>query len=260
MKTVKHMLLFILLFTAGNITDAADQNRLEQLVVTPVTSTPAQATSDWDDGEPFDALKKGTQIVYTYYDGKGNVTGYSNQEILEITHEKNCVNAVVSGTQTDKKGKVQSSGTVSLRYENGNFHVDLLSIMVPQKMQGVDTEVKTSGRDMIIPSKLAPGQTLPDAQATFKMKVNAGGAAFSVPSLTFRIFNRRAIQAESVETPMGKFICFKVTQTVEADYPLIGKQLFTSITWIGKGMGVIRTETYDKKGKLQSRMLLTKLE
>ena len=59
---------------------------------------------------------------------------------------------------------------------------------------------------------------------------------------------------------MGTFSCFKITQTVEADYPLIGKQHFTSITWIGKGMGVIKTEAYDKKGKLQSRMLLTELK
>ena len=90
--------------------------------------------------------------------------------------------------------------------------------------------------------------------------MKSGDAAFDMPPLTFHVFNRRALQAESVKTPIGKFICFKIIQTVEADYPLIGKQLSTSITWIGKGLGVIKTETYDKKGKLQSRMLLTKLE
>lgn len=260
MKTAKHMLIFILLLSVGNFADAADQIRPEQIITPSAAGTSAQAPSDWDDGAPYHALKKGTKIVYTYYDGKGHVTGYSNQEILKITHAQNSVEAVVSGTQTDRKGKIQSSGTVSLRYKNGNFHVDLLDIMQPQQMQAIDTEVEASGRDMIIPGKLSPGQALPDAQTTFKMKVKTGGTAFDLPSLTFRVFNRRAVQAESVETPMGTFSCFKITQTVEADYPLIGKQLFTSITWIGKGIGVIKTETYDKKGKLQSRMLLTELK
>lgn len=308
MKTIKRILFFILLFAAGNITDAAAQNWLERLgkraeesakrkverkidekvdktvdkafdkaeestrkkpqktdsntsiVEPPDNGAPARDPRDWDDGEPYQALKKGTKIVYTFYDGKGNITGYNNQEVLEITYAPNSVDAVVSGTQTDRKGKVQSDATVSLHYKNGNFHVDLLGIMQPKEMQGIDVEAEASGRDMIVPGKLEPGQTLPDAQATFKMKVKSGDAAFDMPPLTFRVFNRRALQAESVETPMGKFICFKIIQTVEADYPLIGKQLSTSITWIGKGLGVIKTETYDKKGKLQSRMLLTKLE
>lgn len=309
MKTAKLTLIFILLFAAGSITDAAAQSWLERLgkraeesakrkverkmeekvdkavdnafdkaeesaqkkpqknsgsnasiVEPPDNGAPAEDTRDWDDGKPYYALKKGAKIVYTFYDGKGKVTGYNNQEILEITHGKNSVNAVVSGTQTDRKGKVLSGGAVSLRYNNGNFYVDLLGIILPKDMQGIDADVKASGQDMIIPGKLTPGQALPDAQATFKMKVKSGEAAFDMPPLTFRVFNRRAVQAESVETPMGKFICFKIIQTVEADYPIIGKQLSTSITWIGKGLGAIKTETYDKKGKLQNRMLLTELK
>jgi hypothetical protein len=229
------------------------------LVEPPETGTP-QDPSDWDDGEPYHALKKGARIVYTFYDGKGRVQGYNRQEIIEMTRTGNNVNAVVSGTRTNSKGKVENSATVALRYHGGSFHVDLLSIMLPQEMQGIDVDAKASGQDMIIPGKLTPGQILPDAQATFKMKVKSSEAAFDMPPLTFLIFNRRAVQAESVETPIGEFICFKIIQTVEADYPLIGKQASTSITWIGKGLGVIKTESYDNKGKLQSRMLLTGLE
>ena len=47
---------------------------------------------------------------------------------------------------------------------------------------------------------------------------------------------------------------------MEADYPLIGKRLSTSVTWIGKGIGTVKAEGYDAKGKLVSRMLLTGLE
>lgn len=230
------------------------------IVEPPDTGTPADDTSDWDDNEPYYALKKGAVITYTTYDGKGRVQGYNRQEIIEMTRTKNSVNAVVSGTQTNNKGKAESSATVAMSYRNGNFHVDLLSIMLPKEMQGVDADVKASGRDMLIPGKLTPGQALPDAHATFKMKVKSSEAAFDMPPLTFRVFNRRAVRAESVDTPLGKFVCFKIVQTVEAEYPLLGTQRATNITWIGKGMGVVKSESYDAKGKLISRMLLTGIE
>lgn len=230
------------------------------IVEPPDTGTPVDDTSDWDDNEPYYALKKGAVITYTTYDGKSRVQGYNRQEIIEMTRAKNSVNAVVSGTQTNSKGKAESSATVAMSYRNGNFHVDLLNIMLPKEMQGIEADVKASGHDMLIPGKLTPGQALPDAHATFKMKVKSSEAAFDMPPLTFRVFNRRAVRAESVDTPMGKFICFKIIQTVEADYPLIGTQRGTSIVWIGKGTGVVKTEYYDVKGKLQSRMLLTELK
>ena len=168
--------------------------------------------------------------------------------------------AVVSGMQTDSKGKVQNTATVSLRYKNGNFHVNLLEMMPLQGLENAEIDANMSGNDMIIPSKLSPGQILPDAEATFKMRISDGSDAADLPPLVFHIYNRRAVRAESVETPMGKFVCFKIIQTVEADYPLIGTQQATGITWIGKGIGVVKSETYDAKGKLTNRMLLTGLE
>ncbi len=60
---------------------------------------------------------------------------------------------------------------------------------------------------------------------------------------------RMKLIMDYVETPIGKFICFKIMQTVEADHPFIGKKASTSITWIGKGLGVIKTESYNKKRK-----------
>lgn len=230
------------------------------IVEPPDTGTPVDDTSDWDNNEPYYALKKGTVITYTMYDGKGKIQGYNQSEILDITRTRNSVNAVVSGRITDVKGKVQNGGIVSISAQNGNFHVNMLNIISPKGLEGVDFDAKMTGNDMMIPIKLAPGQSLPDAYASFKMKMKAGTDVLEMPSLEFRVFNRRAVRAESVDTPLGKFICFKIIQTVAVDYPLIGTRQGTSITWIGKGLGVIKSEFYDAKGKLASRMLLTGLE
>jgi len=230
------------------------------VVEPPDTGVPAENTSDWDNNEPYYALKKGARIEYTVYNGNGKVQGYNKQEVVNITRSGNSVEAVISGMQTDDKGKLQNSATVSLRYNNGNFYVNLLEMMPLQGLENAEIDANISGNDMIIPARLTPGQILPDAEATFKMRISDGSDAADLPPLLFHIYNRRAVRAENVETPVGKFVCFKIIQTIEADYPLIGTQQATSITWIGKGMGVVKSESYDAKGKLTNRMLLTGLE
>lgn len=226
----------------------------------PEQTTLMQGSGDWDTGEPYHALKKGAKIQYTVYNGKGKVEGYQNQTVLEFTRKGRNVNAVIAGTFTDRKGKVQNGATVSLRFSNGNFYVDLLNILPPKGLENMDLETKVSGNEMMIPEKLKPGQNLPDAQATFRMKMKSDGNSMDLAPITYRVYNRKAVGAESVETPMGKFICFKIVQSVEVDLPLIGKQVFHGATWIGKGMGSVKSEGYDKNGKLANRILLTGLE
>lgn len=230
------------------------------VVAPPDPGTPALSPAEWNGEAPYHALKKGSRLVYTFYDGKGKLQGYNRQEVVEYSGTKNSVNALVHGEHVDRKGKVQSSGTVSLRYSNGNFHADLLDMLPPQGLENIDMEAGMSGREMLLPEKLTPGMSLPEAQAVFKLKMKSGQEAVELPPMTFRVFNRRAVQAESVETPAGTFVCFRIVQTVEAEYPIIGKQLATSIIWIGKGLGTIKSENYDAKGKLTGRMLLTEFE
>lgn len=245
----------------NNVPQGEKKGKAKKTIIEPPeTGTPAENTSDWDNNEPYYGLKKGTRIEYTIYDGKGKVQGLNTQEVMDITRTKNSVNATVTGVQTNAKGKVESSGTVSLKYSNGYIYANLLDMAALQGLENMEIDANMSGSDMMIPSKLKPGQILPDARLTFKMKMKSGKDEVDMPPVEFRIINRRAVRAESVDTPMGKFVCFKITQTMEADYPIIGTQYFTDITWIGKGFGVVKSESYDSKGKLKGRMLLTKLE
>lgn len=221
---------------------------------------PVQGSSGWDDDEPFYLFKKGLKIQYTNYNGKGKVEGYQNQEVIEFTKKGKAMKVVMKGVSTDKNGKIDGGGTVLLEYKNGNFHIDLLSFIPPENAGKLEVDAKAKGYDMVIPSNLTPGQALPDAYATFKMKVADKDVAFDVPPITYRIFNRKAVGAESVETPMGKFVCFKIVHSVEVDLPLLGKKVVHGATWIGKGIGAIKSETYAKNGKLESRILLTNLQ
>lgn len=89
------------------------------VVEPPDTGEPAENSSDWDNNEPYYALKK--FIEYTVYNGNGKIQGYNKQEVIEITRSGNSVEAVVSGMQTDSKGKVQNTATVSIVLQKRQF-------------------------------------------------------------------------------------------------------------------------------------------
>jgi hypothetical protein len=59
-------------------------------------------------------------------------------------------------------------------------------------------------------------------------------------------------------TPAGTFSCYKMSSTIET------KTMFTMVAkstdWVAKKVGTVRSETYDKTGKLISYMVLTSMK
>ncbi len=237
-----------------------EEDVTDEYSLPPALPGDVQNISDWENGEPFYALKKGGVVEYTNYDGKGRVSSYVKNKVIEMQRHGRNITAVLAGTETNAKGKELGSATLSLRFQNGSFYVDLLSMMPPKGLENADFDAKITGREMMIPEKLAPGQVLPEAEMQFNIKMKGDGDSMALPPIVVRVFNRKAIGAESVETPIGKFVCFKINQSVEMELPLIGKQVSSGTVWIGKGMGVVKSVSYDKKGKLQGTTLLTNLE
>jgi hypothetical protein len=60
---------------------------------------------------------------------------------------------------------------------------------------------------------------------------------------------------ETLNTPAGKFDCFKISQKVFMK--TLGKIEINSIEWYSEDVGMVKSETYDKKGKLKTYSLLT---
>jgi len=61
-----------------------------------------------------------------------------------------------------------------------------------------------------------------------------------------------------VTTPAGTFDCIKMTQ--DTDVKAIFKMKAKTTTWYTKGVGMVKTENYDKNGKVESSTVLTKFE
>ena len=117
----------------------------------------------------------------------------------------------------------------------------------------IPAELEITGNKMEIPVGIQPGQTLPDASVVMAMKMG-----FVSMKMAADITNRKVDAIEDVTVPAGTFKCYKLSGDVSAT--VMGMNVKTSnLDWYAKGIGLIRSESYDKSNKLQSFIQLTEL-
>ncbi|MBE0641630.1 MAG: hypothetical protein IH599_06305 [Bacteroidales bacterium] len=116
-------------------------------------------------------------------------------------------------------------------------------------LEGMEMEV--SGDELEIPEKLSVGQTLDDGEIVIKV-MNQGMAMMN---MAVKVFNRKVEAKEKITTPAGSFDCYKLSYDVESKVML--KISSKGEEWIAEGIGVVKTATYSKAGKLTGYSLIT---
>jgi len=200
------------------------------------------------------SMTKGMVFSYQNLDAKGKVTSSSKSTCLDVVQMPSVTEYKVQTEVRDPKNNT-SMHTYSMRCEGGKFFVDMRNFVDPKSMESFkDMEIKVDSKDMMYPADIAAGQTLPDASIT----ISAGSGGVSLMNLFVNITNRKVAGIETVTVPAGTFECFKITYDVETK--LMFKINTTVIEYLNMGAGNIKTETYDKKGKLMGTSELTELK
>jgi len=114
-------------------------------------------------------------------------------------------------------------------------------------------ETKVETENVTIPTNAKPGDVLPDG------KVVATIITPGMPiTITVNLTNRKVEANETITTPAGTFNCLKITY----DFSL--KMLLTlrgkAAQWYADGVGLVKTENYNKKGKLTGFSQVTKID
>jgi hypothetical protein len=127
------------------------------------------------------------------------------------------------------------------------------SMMSEDQMKSFQNmEVKITGDMLDIPSNPIAGQKLKDGTLNIALS-SEGGPAFMNTTIT--ITNRKVEGIETITTPAGTFECVKISYDVET------KMLFTihthAVEWYAKNTGMVRSENYNSKGKLDGYTVLT---
>jgi len=204
---------------------------------------------------PYYPVKEGIVREMASYDKKDKLTGTTIQTVKEIKTTGNITEWTIGTVSKDDKGKELSAGDLHMTCEAGIFKMDMRNFVDDETLKAYeDMEVTMDATDLDFPGDLSVGQTLKDGSIT--IKISSQGMAMM--TMIVKIYDRKVEAIEDITTPAGTFSCYKMTSTIES------KTMFTIIAkttdWMAKNVGSVRSETYDKDGKLTGYMVLTSMK
>ncbi|MBN1115581.1 MAG: hypothetical protein JXA77_00125 [Bacteroidales bacterium] len=208
------------------------------------------------DCEVFLPGKVGTVLEHTHYNKKDKITGKATQTLQDIQTSDGVTSYLMKQVLTDEKGENPMENEYQFKCKDGVFILDMEMYFSQETMQAYEgMDIKVTADEIDLPSTNAqPGQKLKDGTVT--MQISAGPMPMT---MKVHVVDRKVLAVEKLTTPAGTFDCVKITETVNGEFGFI-KTSTSAITWYSLGVGTIRSETYDKSGKLDSYMELTSIK
>ena len=204
-------------------------------------------------------FREGAEYEVSHYTEKGKMTGKSISQVLSVEESGSVFKALIRGKYFDEKGKELTSNDFEYICEDGILKMDM-SQFVPEELYkdtGINFEME--GAYLEIPDNLEVGQSLKDGMIEGKMEME-GNPAMAAMTMTIRILNRKVDSKESITTEAGTFSCFKISYNLESTTKVMGINTnvnLKGIDYMAEGIGVVKTEAYNKKGNLTGYSLLT---
>ena len=195
-------------------------------------------------------LKEGTKFQITNYDKNDKPGAVIDYLVKESTGDS----ALIYYELMDDKGEIVMTSEYGISCENDGISIDFNSLAAPGMMeQYKDMEVDLTGTNLYIPNELSVGQSLPDADLLMKVSMSAINM-----NMTVRIFDRKVEGMETVTTPAGTFDCVILSQSTESKMGV--KVSGSSKEWYAPDVGMVKQESYNKKGKKIASSVLTSFE
>jgi len=197
-------------------------------------------------------FKEGVKFEMTTYNNKDKQTGIVKYEVKNVTGNT----AILKNELFDAKGKSVMSSEFGLICDDKGISIDFKSLMnnqVFEQFKEMDMDLDISGTNIQIPNNLSPGQTLPDAELIMTMSM----ASVTI-KMEIKITNRKVVGNETISTSAGTFDCILITSDRELKMGM--NRTISSKQWLAEGVGMVKSEEYDKKGNLVSKSILTKFE
>lgn len=208
------------------------------------------------DCRPYLPTDKGTKWELSDYTAKGKFDGKTTFELVDKVVSGDDITFKVAMTSYDKKEKDAIDGAYEAKCVDGKFEMSMSAMLSGTSMEAfesMDFEVDASTFEL--PDMDAkPGTTFEDGSMTVSL---TGGGPVNM-GMTINVTNRKVEAHETIETPAGKFDCIVFSQTVNTK--MIMNIEGSSKEWYAEGVGVVRSESYNKNGKLTGYSELTKFE
>ena len=180
--------------------------------------------------DAYYCLREGAELIYRSTDTKGRETGTTTIGIKAVTGSDGNYELTQTNEISLSKLNIGKPVTVSASIKDNNVPVAILNCFAYEF-----TEIGPS-----IPSTLSVGQEL--ECGTIEWEVMGIKATHTVTS-------HKVVAQEEITTPAGTYDCF----VVEQKYAMksgFSKSEGMNKSWYAKGIGLVKIENYNPKGKL----------
>ena len=192
----------------------------------------------------------------------------SKMVVKSVSNEKGKKVSVINVTAEESDGF-----DMDIKYlcSGNNLYVDMGAAMKqamakagqdnPQASAIVDDmEMGFGNGFMDIPKNMYPGQKLNDV--TFTMKTKTSGTEMIV---TTNLTERKVGAKVKLTTPAGTFECMPISGVRKTSMNVMGMNRnmgkpTTETIWYSPNIGMIKSESYDAKGKIESSQVLTEFK
>jgi flagellar hook protein FlgE len=224
-----------------------------------VCITPAYA----QDCKSYYFLHNNAEVQVTLYDDKGNKSAMQTWVVNDVNTDDSGARSTVTSTMVNSKGQELAKSTGTYRCREGRLMADIRMVLpYNQDPQGQQAQPTATGKldeaYVEYPAVMTEGMQLPDA--IFELEVTtAGGPSVARIEMT----NRKVEGKEKVTSDAGSWDAYKITYDAEMKMRIAGigvPMTMKTTEWFVPGFGVVKSESYNKKGKLRGKTLLTGLK
>lgn len=202
----------------------------------------------------FFPIRNGSEWTFENYNAKGKPTGRNHQNVTAFTPSGSGFTATINSIMYNEKGKELTKGDLLVSCKDGIITMDMRRFIPEEQYKAFGaTEVKVESENLQFPAKLSAGQLLPDGEIT----ITAVGS--QIPMTMHVTITERTVEAkETITTPAGTFECYKIKSKmhIKNQVGIVMNFDFSAIEWLAPNGGMIKSESYNKNGKLVGSTLL----
>jgi hypothetical protein len=196
------------------------------------------------------------ELEYTILDKKGKEISTVYNKVILVEETRLGTIFHFESTLTDKKSpNGPLIETYAMRCYKDTLFISMKSMLPAGTLESYrNMQIEISGNDLPYPRSVKESETLPNA--TIQVEVSSGG--MRMLGIKATTGERRVESKEKVTTSAGDFECFKISETTEVKVGFITTKTKTN-SWFAPGVGLVKQETFDKKGRLNNRKELLKI-
>lgn len=204
-------------------------------------------------------FKNGMNFELSTFNAKDKPTGKIVYQVKDVRREGPATVMDITAQFQDEKGKQQTPYTIHYTCTGNELVADLSGMMQSMQSTGFkDAEMRMKSNKLVYPGKLSVGQKLPDGQ----MEAELFSKGTTLMTMNMTMSNRQIESQAPMTTPAGTFDAYKVTSDMNFENRMMGIPIRGTMRTVSyraaNQLFDVKSETYNKNGKLMGYMLLSK--